>query len=73
MMQMVQNLFKKNTERYIKKWDLIINFKKTELIAINTDQRFHIDFHIDIEEHFQIKQVQNFKYLGVLLNKEVIN
>ena len=46
-------------------WDWTINFKKTEFIAINTDQ----EFQINIEERCTIKQVQNFKYLGVSLNK----
>ena len=39
---------------------------KTEFIVINTDQ----EFHINIEENVTIKQVQNFKYLGVNLNKK---
>ena len=47
----------------------IINFNKTEFIAINTDQ----EFHINIEENVTIKQAQNFKYLGVNLNKKDIN
>ena len=38
-------------------------------IAINTDQ----EFHINIEENVTIKQVQNFKYFGVNLNKKGIN
>ena len=50
-------------------WDWTINFKKTEFIAINTDQ----EFQINIEENVTIKQVQNFKYLGVNLNKKGIN
>jgi Reverse transcriptase (RNA-dependent DNA polymerase). len=48
---------------------LTINFNKTEFIAIRTDQ----EFHINIEENVRIKQVQNFKYLGVSLNKKGIN
>ena len=35
----------------------------TEFIAINTDQKFHIN----ISENVTIKQVHNFKYLGVSL------
>ena len=46
-----------------------INFNKTEFIAINTDQ----EFHINLEENVTIKQVQNFKYLSVSLNKKRIN
>jgi hypothetical protein len=41
-------------------------FNKTEFIGINTDQRFHIN----IEENVIIKQFQNFKYLGLMLNKK---
>ena len=44
-----------------KEWGLTINFNKTQLLAINTDQ----EFHINIEENVTIKQVQNFKYLAV--------
>ena len=51
-----------------KEGGLTINFNKTEFIAINTDQ----EFHINIEEIVTIKQVQNFKYLGVNLNKKGI-
>ena len=36
---------------------------------MNTDQ----EFNINIEENVTIKQVQNFKYLGVNLNKKGIN
>jgi len=42
---------------------------KTEFIVINTDQ----EFHINIEENVTIMQVQNFKYLGVSLNKKGLN
>ena len=38
-------------------------------IAINTDH----EFDIDIEENVTIKQVQNFKCLGVSLNKKCID
>ena len=48
---------------------LTINFKTTEFIAINTDQ----EFYIDIEENVTVKQVQNFKYLCVSLNKKGMN
>ena len=48
---------------------MAINNNKTEFVAINTYQKFHIN----IEENFTIKQVQNFKYLGVSLNKKGIN
>ena len=44
---------------------LTINFNITGFIAINTDQRFHIN----TEENVTIKQVRNFKYLGVSLSK----
>ena len=44
-----------------------INFNKTKFIAINKDQRVYVN----IEENVKIKQVQNFKYLGVTLNKRV--
>ena len=43
---------------------LIINFNKTEFIAIDTDQ----EFHINIEENVTIKQVQYFKYLFSFAN-----
>ena len=46
----VTNIF--HTERV-----LTVNFNKTEFLAINTGQ----DFHINIEENFAIKQVQHFK------------
>ena len=52
-----------------KEGGLTINFNKTEFIAINTDE----EFHIRIEENVTIKQVQNFKYLGVSLNKKDMN
>ena len=52
-----------------KEWDLKINLNKTEFIAINTDQ----EFHIIIEENVRIKQVQNLKYLAVSLNLKGIN
>ena len=47
-------------------WSLTINFNKTEFIAINTNQTFHIN----IEENVTIKQVRNIKYLGVHLRKK---
>ena len=50
-----------------KEQGLTINFNKTEFIAINTEQRFHIN----LEENVTNKQVQNFKYLGIILNKKV--
>ena len=50
---------------YIVKYYFTINFNKTEFIAINTD----LEFHINIEENVTINQVQNFKYLGVYINK----
>ena len=43
---------------------ITINFNKTEFIAINTDQ----EFHVNLKENVTIKQVQNFNYLGVSLN-----
>ena len=52
-----------------KEGGLTINFNKTEFIAINTDQ----EFHINIEANVTIKQLQNVKYLGVSLNKKGIN
>ena len=55
----VTNIF--HTERV-----LTVNFNKTEFLAINTGQ----DFHINIEENFAIKQVQHFKQLSVSLNKK---
>jgi hypothetical protein len=42
------------------------SFNKTEFIAVNTGQRFHIN----LEENVTIKQVQNVKYLGVTLHNE---
>ena len=48
---------------------IIINFNKTQFIATNTDQKFHIN----IEENVTIMQVKNFKYLGVSLNKRSKN
>ena len=47
--------------------DLTIHFNKTEFIAVNTDQKYYIN----VEENFAIKQVQNFKYLGVILNNKI--
>ena len=47
-------------------WCLTINLDKTAIIAINTEQGFHIN----IEENVTIKQVRNFKYLGVSSNKK---
>ena len=55
--------------RAYKEGGLTIYYNKTEFIAINSDQ----EFHINIEENVTIKQVQNFKYLGVNLNKKGIN
>ena len=48
-----------------KEWGLTINFNKTEFIAINIDQKFHINQ----KENVTIVQVHNFKYLTVTLNK----
>ena len=48
---------------------LTINFNTIEFITINTDHKFHIN----IEENFKIRQFQNFKHLGVSLNKKGIN
>ena len=42
-----------------KEWGLTVNFNKP-------DQKFHMD----IKENETIKLVQNFKYLGVSLNKK---
>ena len=52
-----------------KEFGLTINFNKTEFIAIDTDQ----EFHINIEKNVTIRQVQNFNYLGVSLNKKGMN
>ena len=59
----------KRLNKAYKEEGLTINFNKTEFIAINTDQKFHIK----IEENVTIKRVQNFKYLAVSLNKKGIN
>jgi len=55
----------KRLNKAYKEGGLTINFNKTEFIALNTDQGLHIH----IEENVTVKQVQNFKYLGVNLNK----
>ena len=52
-----------------KEWGLTIHFNKSEFMAINT----HKVFHINIEANVTIKKVQNFQYLGVILNKKNIN
>ena len=52
-----------------KEWGLTVNFNRIEFIAMNSSQKFHIN----IEEKVTIKQVYNFKYLGVSLNKKGIN
>ena len=57
----------KRLNKAYKEWCLTINFDKTEFIAINTDQ----EFHINIEENVTTKQVQNFKYVGVIVLKRV--
>ena len=59
----------KRLNKAYKEGSLTINFNKTEFIAINTDQ----EFHINVKENVTIKWVQNFKYLGVSLNKKGIN
>ena len=58
----LKRLNKENKER-----GSTINCNKTEFIATNTDQKFHMN----IEEKVTIRQVQNLKYLGVNLNKRV--
>ena len=58
----------KRLNKAYKEWGLTINFNKTEFIAINTAQ----EFHINIEENVTTKQVQNFNYLDVSLNKKCI-
>ena len=58
----------KRLNKAYKEGGLTINFNKIEFIAI-TDQ----EFHINIEENVTIKQAQNFRYLGVNLNKKGIN
>ena len=50
----------KRLNKAYKEWCLTINFDKTEFIAINTDQ----EFHISIEENFSIKQVQKLEIFG---------
>ena len=55
----------KRLNKAYKEGGLIINFNKTEFIAINTAQ----EFHINIEESVTIKQVQNFKYF----DKQMLN
>ena len=49
----------KRLNKAYKEGDLTINFNKTEFIAINTDQ----EFHLNIEENVTIKQVDRYNRL----------
>jgi Reverse transcriptase (RNA-dependent DNA polymerase). len=50
----------KRLNKAYKEGGFTINFNKTE-------------FHINVEENFTIKQVQNCKYLGISLNEKGMN
>lgn len=49
-----------------KKWGLNINIEKTEYLVVNSDAHFEIL----ITENTSIKQVEEFKYLGAVINRE---
>lgn len=50
------------------KWGLQVSLEKTEYLIINSDNKFEVL----INDDTQIKQVDNFKYLGTTLDKDGI-
>ena len=47
-------------------WGLQVSLKKTEYLAVNTDANFEIL----IKDDTTVSQVNSFKYLGAIINRE---